>query len=100
MNVQSVALNSANVQYNNANDETRTYDISANVLIQGNDVNNFENGNLTLNGMIKVTFNIWGDTFNCSFNDVAIEEQCQMLQAIHDFADSVKAQVSTTPISL
>lgn len=100
MSVQSVALNSANVQYNNMNDESRIYDISANALIQNNEVSNFESGVLSINGIIKVTFNIWGETFNCSFNDVAIEEQCQMLQAIHEFADSVKALLTINPFSL
>lgn len=100
MEVQSIALNSANVRYNNANDESRVYDITADVFIQNNGVNNFESGTLAVNDVVKVTFNIWGETLNCSFNDVAVEEQCQMLQAIHEFADSVKASVTTNTISL
>lgn len=100
MNVQSVALNSANVRYNNANEESRLYNIESNVAIQDKTVNNFENGIVKRNDVVLATFTMWGTNLNPSFQGLNASEMCEVLMAINDFIESVKANVETTPINI
>ena len=100
MEVQSIALNSANVRYNNANDEKRVYDIEANVNIQGQNVYGFESGFIKKEDVQIATFSMWGETFNPSFQGLEPNEMCSVLMAINDFIASVKQNVETSPIQI
>lgn len=100
MEVQSIALNSANVRYNNANDESRVFDIEANVNIQSGDVNGFESGIVKEDGVQVATFTTWFNNFNPSFQDMDASKMCEVLMAINDFVASVKNNVSTKAIEL
>ena len=98
MNVQSIALNSANVRYNNANDEKRVYDIESNVNIQGKNVNGVEGGIVKKNDVQVATFTMWGTNLNPSFQGIEATEMCAVLMAINDFIVSVKDNVESKVI--
>ena len=100
MEVQSIALNSANVRYNNANDEKRVYDIEANVNIQGQNVNGFESGVIKKDNVQVATFSMWGEDLNPSFKGLSGTERCAVLMAINDFIESVEVKVSTTDFNV
>lgn len=100
MSVQKVLLNSANVRYNNANDEERVYDIEANANIHGNKVNGFEGGVVKKDGNVIATFTIWGNNFNPSFKQIAVKEMCSVLVAIDEFVVSVMEEVASKEIEL
>ena len=100
MEVQSIALNSANVRYNNANDEKRVYDIESNVNIQGQNVNGFESGVIKKDNIQVATFSMWGENLNPSFQGLSATEMCAVLMAINDFIESVKANVAASPINI
>lgn len=100
MEVQSIALNSANVRYNNANDEKRVYDIESNVNIQGQNVNGFESGVIKKDNIQVATFSMWGEDLNPSFKGLSGTERCAVLMAINDFIESVEVKVSTTDFNV
>lgn len=100
MEVQSIALNSANVRYNNANDEARVFDIEANVNIQGGNVNGFEGGIVKENGLQVATFTMWGTNLNPSFQGMEASKMCEVLMAINEFIASVKENVLTNEIDV
>lgn len=100
MEVQSIALNSANVRYNNANDEKRVYDIEANVNIQGQNVYGFESGVIKKENVQVATFSMWGEDLNPSFKGLSGTERCAVLMAINDFIASVEQNVETSPIQI
>lgn len=100
MEVQSIELNSANVRYNNANDEKRVYDIESNVNIQRQNVNGFESGVIKKDNIQVATFSMWGENLNPSFQGLSATEMCAVLMAINDFIESVKANVAAYPINI
>lgn len=100
MEVQSIALNSANVRYNNANDEKRVYDIEANVNIQGQNVNGFESGVIKKENVQVATFSMWGTNLNPSFQGLEPTEMCAVLMAINEFISSVKQDVENSVINI
>lgn len=100
MEVQSIALNSANVRYNNANDEKRVYDIEANVNIHSLNVNGFESGFVKKDNIQVATFTMWGENLNPSFQGLEPNERCSVLMAINDFIASVNQNVETSPIQI
>lgn len=100
MKVQGVNLNSANVRYNNANEETRVYDIEANASIQGQEVGGVDGGIVKKNGIVVANFSAWGNSVNPNFQGLDVNEMCAVLVAINDFVLSVKKAVSEKVIEL
>lgn len=107
MEVQSIALNSANVRYNNANDGKRVYDIESNVNIQGQNVNiqgqnvnGFESGVIKKDNVQVATFSMWGTNLNPSFQGLEPTEMCAVLMAINEFISSVKQDVENSVINI
>lgn len=98
--VQSVTLNSANVRYNNAVDESRTFDIESNVNIQNGNANSFDGGVVKQNDVVLATFSMWGTNLNPSFQNLEASEMCEVLMAINDFIAAVKENVLTATIDL
>lgn len=98
MNVQSIALNSANVRYNNANDEKRVYDIESDVNIKAQNVNGFESGVVKKDDIQVATFSMWGTRFDPSFQNLEVTEMCAVLMAINEFIASVEENVATNVI--
>lgn len=100
MEVQSIALNSANVRYNNANDEARVFDIESNVNIQSQNANSFDGGMVKRDEVLVATFNMWGTNLNPSFQNLEASEMCDVLMAINDFIAAVKENILTTTIDV
>lgn len=100
MKVQGIELNSANVRYNNANDEARVYDIESNVSIQGQNVNGFDGGIVKMGETVVASFNAWGGNVSPSFQNLEVTEMCAVLMAINDYIASVKETVATKVIEL
>lgn len=101
MNVQSVALNSANVRYNNANDETRIYNIEANVNISEGVATSGDSGEVTKNDIRIASFNYWDNNhLNITFYGVSAEEQCVINGLINDFISAVNSAVSVSTINI
>lgn len=101
MNVQSIALNSANVRYNNANDESRNYNIEANVVINKGVATNGDNGIVTLNDETLAVFSYWDENhLNITFYGINVDEQCTIGQEVNAFIESVKSAVNTSTISI
>lgn len=101
MNVQSIALNSANVRYNNANDELKKYNISANIAISNGAVSSGDSGEVTLNDTIVAQFNFWNtNNLNVSYMGISTESQCEINQEINDFIEAVVLSVSTNPVNI
>ena len=100
MKVQGIELNSANVRYNNANDEARVYDIESNVSIQGQNVNGFDGGIVKMGETVVTSFNAWGGNVSPSFQGLEVTEMCAVLMAINEYIASVKESVATKVIEL
>ena len=90
--VQKIKTNSSNELYNNLNDESRVYDIEANVHVMNNVVNNLDSGRITMNGVILATFNWWGvNSLNITYENLKAEEQIEVLNAVNVFVAEVRS---------
>lgn len=94
-------LRSAVVQVDNSADTSKTYDIAADVRLQGqNTVEAFESGTVAKDGAQVATFYCYGEAANISINFQGIEsnKQCEVVEAINAFMEDVKAKAgSSTP---
>lgn len=101
MKVDFTKLNSANVSANNSVDESRVYDITANVNVNENKVSNIDNGRVSKNGVEVASFSKWGENnSNKSFYGVSDEEQCVILNEINAFCRNVNEKVEAEPITI
>lgn len=97
--VQIVRMNSANYLFDNKNDAERVYDIQSNILVENdNMLQSGENGTVREKGNteMKCSFNISGiGSINYSFyNNVNVEEQVKIIQAIEGFMTGVTEKLS------
>lgn len=94
-------LRNALVHVDNSVDTAKTYDIAADVRLQGqNTVEAFESGTVAKDGAQVATFYCYGDAVNMSVNFQGVEsgEQCEVIEAINAFMEDVKAKAgSSTP---
>ena len=94
-------LRNALVHMDNSVDTAKTYDIAADVRLQGqNTVEAFESGTVAKDGAQVATFYCYGDAVNMSVNFQGVEsgEQCGVIEAINAFMEDVKAKAgSSTP---
>ena len=94
-------LNSANVSCDNSVDTERVYDIKANANLQGDNLSSMDSGVVTKDDVQVATFNMWGENFNPSFNNVSDPmEMCAILMAITTFVANVKAELVNNPIEI
>lgn len=101
MKVDFTKLNSANVSANNSVDESKVYDITANVNVNENKVSNIDNGRVSKNGVEVASFSKWGENnSNKSFYGVSDEEQCVILNEINAFCRNVNEKVEAEPITI
>lgn len=101
MKVDFTKLNSANVSANNSVDESKVYDITANVNVNENKVSNIDNGRVSKNGVEVASFSKWGgNNSNKSFYGVSDEEQCIILNEINAFCRNVNEKVEVEPITI
>lgn len=101
MKVDFTRLNSANVSANNSVDESKVYDITANVNVNENKVSNIDNGRVSKNGVEVASFSKWGENnSNKSFYGVSDEEQCVILNEINAFCRNVNEKIEAEPITI
>ena len=94
-------LNSANVSCDNSVDTERVYDIKANANLQGDNLSSMDSGVVMKDGVQVATFNMWGENFNPSFNNVTdVMEMCAILTAITTFIANVKSELNNNPIEI
>lgn len=94
-------LNSANVSCDNSVDTERVYDIKANANLQGDNLSSMDSGVVMKDGVQVATFNMWGENFNPSFNNVSdVMEMCAILTAITTFIANVKSELTNNPIEI
>lgn len=101
-------LISATVKYSNIYDETRAYDISANVRIQDGTVMQFENGVVGAIGAgepnqtpsIATFYSYANNSLNLSVPSSDNAEAQSVLDAIYVFMDDVRNVVTVSPITV
>lgn len=101
MKVDFTNLNSANVSANNSVDESKVYDITANVNVNENKVSSIDNGRVSKDGVEVASFSKWGENnSNKSFYGVSDEEQCIILNEINTFCRNVNEKIEAEPITI
>ena len=96
MKVQGVSINSANVRYNNASDDSRVYDIEANVrIVDSTRVQSVDGGFVKKDGKAVCTFSTYSEgQMNTNLQNVSdVMEMCAILQAINTFVLGVIEEV-------
>lgn len=99
---------SATVKYNNNDDASRVYDISANVRIENGTAQSFDSGEVRAKGSTADTmtgeyasFNSWGENeLSMTFNNATPEKRTAMLNAVNAFIADVKASIVVNPITV
>lgn len=99
--VSAGQLISATVRYNNYDDANRTYDIEAEVNINGKKVQGYSNGNAkkhdATDSALSVAFNSWGENqLQINFQNASKTDASAVTSAVYDFMADVKAAVETT----
>ena len=95
--VQKVRTNSSNELYDNRSDESRVYDIEANVHIASGTVNNIDSGCVYNDGTQVANFNSWErNHLNVTYIGVEPDEQNSINAAVNAFISEVKEMVSNS----
>lgn len=100
--VQSVALNSANVRYDNAIDIEKIFDLETNVNIHGNEAVSFDGGIVKKDSTMIASFSMYGNS-NLSINfqnATDPTEMCSILNEVNAFIENIKADVASVEINL
>lgn len=99
MEIKFTELNSANVKATNVEDTAKVYDVTANVNISNNSVNNVDSGNVTLEGVHKASFTMYNEgNLNITFIGLTSDEKCSVTIAIDEFIEACKNATSTITI--
>ena len=93
--VQKVKVNSSNEHWNNASDESRVYDMSANVNISGSAMNSVESGEVVKDGIQVANFNLWNENhMNITYQGVDVEERNAINVAVDTFVSELKEAIN------
>lgn len=99
--IDFVKLNSANVAADNSVDETKMYDINANVNIQGETVVSIDSGMVKKDGMDVASFSKWGEnSLNINFMTTEPMEMCNIINAVSAFCGDVADELKKQPINI
>ena len=94
-------LQRLNVEVSNADETARKYAITADAQVANGKVENLNNGQVKEGETFIASFNRWsGNNMNVSFNNVADDKQCEVLNEINAFVASVDALVDAQPINI
>ena len=94
--VQKVKTNSSNELFNNLNDESRVYDIEANVNVADGNVINVDGGNVRKNGYQVANFNWWSENhLNIVYQGVNVDERNAINEAVDVFINEVKVSIKS-----
>lgn len=84
------------VHVDNSVDAEKTYEIAADVRLQGqNTVEAFESGTVTKDEISIATFNCWGGNLGVNFSGVESNKQCEVIEAINTFMEDVKTKAGS-----
>lgn len=101
MKVEFTQLNSANVTADNSVDNERRYEITANININGNKVDNISGGRVIKEEVEVASFSKWGESnTNFSFNGVDAVEMCAIITEVTAFCANVTEKATNEPIEL
>ena len=93
--VQNIKTNSSNELYNNLNDDSRVYDIEANINIADGVMNNVDSGVVKKNGVRVANFNWWDENrLNITYQGVSLEERNEINVAVDGFINEVKNAIN------
>lgn len=93
--IQKVKTNSSNELYNNLNDDSRVYDIEANINIADGVMNNVDSGVVKKNGVRVANFNWWDENrLNITYQGVSLEERNEINVAVDGFINEVKNAIN------
>ena len=99
MNVQFDSLIQSDLQVSTISDSTSTYNLTAQITVAGDRVNNFANGQVMRGDVPVATFSLWSTKSpSVNFNEVEYSEQCLILNEIHSFIINTNELVKTQPI--
>lgn len=99
--VNFTKLNSANIAVNNLADETKVYNINANINLNNDELSSIDSGFVVKDDVQVATFSMWIDSLTPSFqNTNNPEEMCAILMAITSFIADVKAELKNNPITI
>lgn len=95
--VQKVKTKSSVELYDNKCDESRVYDIEADINISNGVITNCDSGEVLKNGKRVTSFNYWDNNhLNLTYYDVELEEQCSINKLVNEFIAQVQQAVSIT----
>lgn len=101
MKVEFTQLNSANVTADNSVDNERRYEITANININGQKVDNINSGRVVKDGAEVASFSKWGENnTSFSFNTSDAMEMCAIITEVTAFCANVAEKVTNEPIEL
>ena len=93
--IQKVKTNSSNELYNNLNDDSRVYDIEANINIADGVMNNVDSGVVKKNGVRVANFNWWDENrLNITYQGVDVAERNDINVAVDTFVKEVKNEIN------
>ena len=93
--VQNIKTNSSNELYNNLNDDSRVYDIEANINIADGVINNVDSGVVKKNGVRVANFNWWDENrLNITYQGVDVAERNDINVAVDTFVKEVKNEIN------
>ena len=93
--VQKVKVNSSNELYNNLNDDSRVYDIEANINIAEGVMNNVDSGVVKKNGVRVANFNWWDENrLNITYQGVDVTERNDINVAVDAFVGEVRTEIN------
>lgn len=79
-------INSANIKVNNSVDAEKAYEISANMNVAGDVVNNVADGVVKQDEVVKANFQRWSsENLNIQFQTSDVMEMCSLINAINSF---------------
>ena len=92
--VQKVKTKSSVELYDNKCDESRVYDIEADVNVSEGEVDSIDSGVLRKDGAQMVQFNWWGENrLNITYQGVSVSERNEINIAVDAFINEVKESV-------
>lgn len=99
--VNFIKVNTANVTANNSYDESKKYEISCYVNINGTKVQSIDRGQVVKEETEIATFSKWNEQqLNVNFNTSDVNEMCSIITEVNAFYVSVVEKVETEPINI
>ena len=99
--VNFIKVNTANVTANNSYDESKKYEISCYVNINGTKVQSIDRGQVVKEETEIATFSKWNEQqLNVNFNTSDVTEMCSIITEVNAFYSSLVDAVAGEPIKI